>query len=80
MKHLAQMHVEEFSDIEKKFLGVSFEDCGIDKKTGEITKDNFLTEFVPLYFVQPRHENIGALREGITLGGEFTTLFIRIML
>ena len=70
MKHLAQLHVKEFDDIEKTYLNHRFEDFGIEEE-GEITKDNFLTEFVPRFFVDPRQKNIDALRDGLTLNGRW---------
>ena len=70
MKHLAQLHGKEFDDIEKKFLHHRFEEFDIEKE-GIITKDNFLTEFVPCFFVHPRRKNIDALRDGLTLNGRW---------
>ena len=70
MKHLAQLHVKKMNDIEKDFLNKKFAHFLIEKE-GIITKENFLTEFVPCYFIHPRQKNIDALRDGLTLNGRW---------
>ena len=66
LTHLAQ--IEEFEDVEK-IEGLQFEDYGIVKE-GIITKENFISDFVPAYVIDSRKKNLEAMREGLTLDGK----------
>ena len=70
MTHLAQTN--EFVDV-TKYLGTEFNDWLIEKE-GIITKDNFVTDFVPGYILTPREKNLDAFREGLTLNGKSFSL------
>lgn len=82
MNHLAQLDVDSFKDegfVENgkgegfaenisKHFDLEFAVYGIEKE-GVITKDNFISDFVPGFVIEPRRKNIDALREGLTLDG-----------
>ena len=70
VRHFADMEEKDnIKDIDKKYCGLPFMAFEIEKE-GNITKDNFFTEFVPEYMVESRKKHIDAIREGLTLNGK----------
>lgn len=53
-----------------KIIGNDFQEYCIEGKKGTVTMDNFITEFLPAYIVEPRSKNLEALSEGLSLNGE----------
>ena len=50
-------------------IGLDFESFGIEKE-GEITVDNFVSDFICGSIIDTRKMSLDALREGLTLGGK----------
>ena len=70
-------HLSEFQgtifDIEKDYLGNTFDNILADGDERIITKDNIFTELIPKVFVESRRISLGAMKEGLTLNGMFKT-------
>ena len=67
LTHLSKLDIDGLKNVERYF-GLEFEDLSIEKE-GIITEENFIRDFIPGYVIQPRHNNLKALRDGLTLEG-----------
>ena len=67
LKHLSKLDIDGLKNVEKYF-GIEFEDLGMEKE-GIVTEENFIRDFIPGYVIQPRYNNLKALRDGLTLEG-----------
>eukprot|EP00551_Chaetoceros_affinis_P008906 CAMPEP_0203668946 /NCGR_PEP_ID=MMETSP0090-20130426/5430_1 /ASSEMBLY_ACC=CAM_ASM_001088 /TAXON_ID=426623 /ORGANISM="Chaetoceros affinis, Strain CCMP159" /LENGTH=945 /DNA_ID=CAMNT_0050533503 /DNA_START=144 /DNA_END=2981 /DNA_ORIENTATION=- len=68
--NLEESNKDKMKENDNKYYGVPFEEYEIEKE-GVINEDNFIKDFVPAYMIEKKKKNINALREGLTLNGEF---------